>query len=102
MGISKNQDHPSSQEKKVLLSVIIATYNGHDYIDRCLESFTRQSIESNLFEVIIVNNNSTDDTKQIVLKYVNQFDYFFLLEENNPGVSYARNKGIRHARGKYV
>lgn len=102
MGISKNQDQPSSQEKKVLLSVIIATYNGHDYIDRCLESFTRQSIESNVFEVIIVNNNSTDDTNQIVLKYVNQFDYYFLLEENNPGVSYARNKGIRHAKGKYI
>lgn len=97
-----NKDQHINPKKEILLSVIIATYNGGKHIGRCLDSFTRQSIKSNLFEVITVNNNSTDDTQDIALEYVNHYDHFFLLEENSPGVSYARNKGILNARGKYI
>ena len=89
-------------KKELHLSVVIATYNGYNTIERCLESFTNQSIGPDLYEVIVVNNNSTDDTESLVRPYVERYDNFVLLLEKQPGVSYARNKGISYARGDYI
>lgn len=90
------------QQETILLSVVIATYNGADYIKRCLNSFTRQSISKDKFEVIVVNNNSSDHTNQIVSPFVNQHPNIILLEEKQQGVSYARNLGISSSKGKYI
>ena len=85
-----------------MLSVVIASYNGASYIGRCLESFTIQSIDPDKFEVIVVDNNSTDHTSQIASEYVDQHTNFILLKEEKQGVSYARNLGISNSRGKYI
>jgi len=86
----------------VVISVVIATFNGFEYIERCLNSFTEQSIGPDSYEVIVVNNNSTDNTEQLVAKYIRQYNNFFLIDEKQPGVSFARNKGISITRGQYI
>ncbi len=84
------------------LSVVIATYNGAACLGRCLESFTCQSLAPSLFEVIIVDNNSTDSTPVIAAEYASRCRNFVCIEEPRPGVSYARNAGISKARGDYI
>lgn len=87
---------------EIKLSVIIATYNGRESIGRCLDSFTCQTIGPSLYEVIVVDNNSTDDISRTVSKYVEAHENIFLLSESQQGVSYARNKGISAAKGRYI
>jgi glycosyltransferase involved in cell wall biosynthesis len=91
-----------STDNEVLISVVIASYNGADYITRCLESLTTQSLEDNRFEVIVVDNNSTDTTRSTVTGFIQDLSNFHLEVETRQGVSYARNKGIAEAKGKYV
>jgi glycosyltransferase involved in cell wall biosynthesis len=84
------------------LSVVIATYNGEACLGRCLDSFTCQSLDPCLFEVIVVDNNSTDSTPLIAAEYAARCLNFMCMEEPRPGVSYARNAGISQARGDYI
>lgn len=97
-----SQIQAGKQQSSILLSVVVATYNGADYIGRCLESFTKQSVDQDKFEVIVVDNNSSDHTSQIASEYVDQHTNFILLKEKQQGVSYARNLGISNSRGKYI
>jgi len=99
---SDHEKYAADNERILKLSVVIATYNGASYIGRCLESFTHQSLDSCLYEVIMVDNNSTDTTAGIVSEYVNRCDNFISVQELRQGVGYARNAGIDKARGEYV
>ena len=84
------------------LSIAVCTYNRADVLPKCLESLSNQTISNELFEVVIIDNNSTDDTKKIAddfcQKYYN-FRYFF---ETRQGHSQARNRAIAEAKGKYL
>ena len=84
----------------MLLSIIIPAYNKEDKIVRCLESL--REIEASDIEFIIVNDGSTDDTKSVCEKYVNLDSRFYLINQNNSGVSAARNTGLEHSKGKYI
>lgn len=82
------------------LSVIIPVYNSGKYITRCLDSIVKQSF--NDFEVIIVDDGSVDNSKDIIKKYVctdSRIKYFYI---ENSGVSYARNYGINRVSGEYL
>ena len=83
------------------LSVIIPVYNVENYIERCLKSLIAQTIDD--FEFIIVNDGSTDRSKEIIniylKKYPNMFKYF---EKENGGLSSARNYGMKYATGEYI
>ena len=84
-----------------LLTVIVPIYNMERYIKRCLDSLVNQSLRD--FEVIIVNDGSTDKSKDIVMKYVDRYQKnikFF--EKENGGLSSSRNYGLKYATGKYV
>jgi len=83
------------------LTVVICTHNRSDLLPKCLKSLEEQT--TNDFEIIIVDNNSTDDTKKISLKFCEvepsrRFYYF----ESKTGLSHARNTGYRNANGEYV
>lgn len=82
------------------VSVIIPTYNRANYILDCLESLTLQTFKD--FEVLVCDDGSTDDTKQIIKKFVNDLDikYFYLDNTGSPAAP--RNVGIKNARGKYI
>ncbi|WP_342479065.1 glycosyltransferase family 2 protein [Paenibacillus sp. FSL H7-0350] len=77
-------------------SVIIPTYNKSFFLDLTLAGFAKQSIKN--FEVIIINDGSTDNTESIVKRYENQIDIKYF-EQENSGRSKARNLGMSIARG---
>jgi glucosyl-dolichyl phosphate glucuronosyltransferase len=86
------------------ISVIVCTYNRERYIGTCLEHLHRQSAPKDQYEVIVVNNNSTDNTEKICMEVINQypetnFRYFI---ERQQGLSHSRNRGIREAHGNII
>lgn len=85
------------------ISFIIPTYNASETISRCLDSIYALSINEDEFEVIVVDDCSTDDTTIIIKEYVKRYRNLFLLhQEENCRQGAARNKGLKFARGKYI
>jgi glycosyltransferase involved in cell wall biosynthesis len=87
---------------RIKISVVVCTYNRELLLSGCLQSLTEQSIGQSLYEVIIVDNNSTDGTQAVGLDYVGRYRNFRYGKEQRQGKSYACNTGIRLAKGKYV
>jgi glycosyltransferase involved in cell wall biosynthesis len=84
------------------LSVIIPIYDVESYLERCLRSLEDQDISRDSYEVICINDGSTDNSRGIVIRMQKEFDNILLIDEDNQGVSRARNNGIDKASGKYV
>ena len=82
------------------ISVIIPVYNGEKYISGCIESVLKQSYQK--FEIILVNDGSKDGTAGICQSYSQKSDRIKLIEQENQGVSAARNAGKKLAAGKYL
>lgn len=82
------------------ISIIIPVYNKEKYIEKCLISLENQIFKN--FEVIIVNNKSTDNSVLICKKFIQNNKNYQLIDLNERGVSNARNIGIEKARGKYI
>ncbi len=85
-------------------SVVISTYNRAAHLEKALEAWANQDFPTEDFEVIVVNNGSTDNTGNVVHEAQKKFPrlqlrYFF---EERPSLSHARNKGIEEARGEYI
>ena len=83
------------------ISVIIPAYNVENYIEKTLKSLTLQTFKD--FEVIIVNDGSTDNTENKINMILRNVDFSWkLLKQQNQGVSVARNNGLIEANGEYV
>ena len=80
-----------------LVSVIIPTYNYGNFIEECITSVLNQSYKN--FEIIVVDDGSTDNTKNILQKYEKSITYIY---QRNTGLSSARNTGIKNASGKFI
>ena len=85
-------------KQKNEVSIIIPCYNSERFIDRTIRSVLNQSISE--FEIIVVNDGSTDSSREIIEK-IND-PRIRLINTNNNGVSKARNTGLQEARGKLV
>lgn len=83
-----------------LVSVIVPVYNGQQYIKRCVTSLLMQDYKT--LEIIVVNDGSTDSTKNICEKLCREDGRIQLLSTENSGVSNARNIGISVAKGSYI
>ena len=83
-----------------MISVIIPVYNVENYIKDCLTSVLNQTFED--IEVIIINDGSTDKSKDIVEQYVLKDSRIKLFDQNNMGLSAARNNGIEKSSGEYL
>jgi len=81
-----------------MISVIIPAYNAEKLIRRCLDSLTHQSVDSDRYEVIVVDDGSTDATTEIVASH----PAVRLLRQANAGPAAARNHGVREARGEII
>jgi glycosyltransferase involved in cell wall biosynthesis len=88
----------------MLVSVVICSYNRAAYIGGALDSLYQQTASKDNFEVIVVDNNSTDDTEQVVAKWraENQEGNFHYSTETNQGASFARNTGAAAAKGQWL
>jgi glycosyltransferase involved in cell wall biosynthesis len=82
-----------------LFSIVIAAYNYGRYIEQAVESALAQHLEQGSFEVIVVDDGSTDDTSEKIARYR---DRVHLLQQENLGQVAAYQAGIRAARGKYT
>lgn len=85
---------------KKTVSLIIPMYNVEKYIEQCLDSVLRQTYTD--YEVILIDDGSTDRTVELVQPYVTDNDNFLLLQQSNGGASVARNKGLDYASGEYI
>jgi glycosyltransferase involved in cell wall biosynthesis len=85
-------------------SVIIPTYNRAKYLPLCLEAVASQRSDPQIFEIIVVDNNSTDNTPEIVQNFSQSHPQLIVryICEIAQGVSYARNRGVEHARGEII
>ncbi|PKD43280.1 glycosyltransferase [Rhodohalobacter barkolensis] len=82
------------------ISLIIPIYNVEKYLEKCLLSVANQEYEN--LEVILVNDGSTDSSREIAKKFTDANDHFKLINQKNRGRSGARNRGLKEASGKYV
>lgn len=88
-------------ENTPFFSVVIAAYNSERYIVETLESVNNQTL--NDFEVIIIDDASTDSTYDVIQKYIEDKELFFLYRNSqNIGVADSRNRGFKYAKGKYI
>lgn len=84
-----------------MISVIICTYNRDKYIYNVLKSLALGTLEHSAYEIILVDNNCTDNTRQEVDHFCNVFPQVNLryFVETNQGLSHARNRGIKESKG---
>lgn len=80
-------------------TVLITAYNYGQYIDQALESALRQSLQNDQFEVIVIDDGSTDDTCERVARFGETVSYFY---QENAGQAAAFNAGLRRARGEFI
>ncbi len=83
-----------------LISIIIPVYNAEKYLGECIDSVIKQSYQN--WELILVNDGSTDCSKEICTEYANRDDRILVFHNENHGVSYTRNFGINAAKGEYL
>lgn len=83
-----------------MISVIIPIYNAEAYLHDCLESVQKQTYKD--FEVICVNDGSQDNSADICQRFVDKDKRFRLINQENGGVSSARNRALKEAKGEYV
>src|SRR3989344_8949499 len=88
-------DLPSNIKPRI--SVVVPVYNGAKTLIACLDSLMNLNIGKEEIEIIVVDNNSTDETKEIIRRY----PIVYLFEENR-GRGWARNLGATYAKGEFV
>ncbi len=82
------------------ISVIIPVYNVEKYLNECLDSVLAQTFKD--FEVICVNDGSTDNSPEILRQYADKDQRVKIVTQSNQGLSMARNNGLKEACGRYV
>ncbi|MCX7856654.1 MAG: glycosyltransferase [Deltaproteobacteria bacterium] len=88
-------------ERNPLISVLIPTYNRAHLLKKSLESLKNQSISKDLYEVVVVNDGSTDDTEWVSRSYSNQINLKYVFQENS-GISAAKNLAIFVSEGPII
>ena len=86
----------------MFLSFIIPVYNTEAYLDECLQSLLNQDIPAADYELVCVNDGSTDGSLQLLRHYEQEYANVTVINQENGGVCRARNTGLRAARGEYV
>lgn len=87
-------------EEKPLISIIIPVYNVEKYLRQCLDSIVNQTCHN--FEVICINDGSTDGCFEILQEYEQEYNFFKLYSQENKGLGATWNIGIGYASGNYI
>ena len=86
----------------MLLSIIIPLYNAELYIERCLSSCINQNLSPDEYEIIIINDGSTDKSLEVAKEVTRNSTNATIITQSNQGVSAARNHGLSVAKGEYI
>lgn len=86
----------------IKLSIIVPVYNVEKYIRPCFESIFKQGLNDDEYEIIIVNDGSTDRSMDMIVDIIKQHSNITIISQDNQGLSVARNNGIRIAKGEYI
>jgi glycosyltransferase involved in cell wall biosynthesis len=84
------------------ISLIIPVYNVEKYVAKCIESCINQNLNPDKYEIIIINDGSTDNSLEVVNAIVEKQDNIIVFSQTNLGLSLARNKGLELAQGEYI
>lgn len=98
---SKNDIVDEKSNDNIDLSIIIPVYNSEKYLSTCIESIIKQDTQYK-FEILAINDGSTDKSLDILEKYAKKHDFIRIINQENKGISGARNTGINNAKGKYI
>lgn len=85
-----------------VLSIIIPVYNVAPYLDECLDSLVQQDVPRPSYEIICVDDGSTDGSSNILDRFALDHSNVIVIHQSNGGVSSARNTGLDRANGRYV
>ncbi len=86
----------------MILSFIVPTYNVDEFLAECLESLIKQDLSYDLYEIIVINDGSTDQSLNVAERYAKQNSNIKIVSQTNKGLSMTRNRGIEEASGKYI
>lgn len=83
-----------------LVSIVVPVYNAERYLDECLHSIVSQDYRN--IEIIIINDGSNDNSLNLMRSWEKKDSRIILIDQENSGVSYTRNKAIKIASGEYI
>ena len=89
-----------SEEYEYKLSVVVLVYNTEYYLKECLDSLLNQTLDS--IEIICVNDESTDNSLNLLNRYAKKYDNIKIINQKNQGGAIAGNNGLKMAKGEYV
>lgn len=84
------------------LSFIIPAFNCSKYISDCILSLIQQDLSPENYEIIIINDGSTDNTRSILTDFQEKYKNIKVYDQDNHGRDYARNQGVKKAKGDYI
>ena len=84
------------------LNIIIPMYNAEKFIDRTINSIIQSNLPTDFYDILIVNDGSTDKSQELVESLIKNISNLHLINQENGGASAARNSGIRHSDCKYI
>ena len=84
------------------LSIIVPVYNVEKYIHTCVESIFKQGLDDETFEVIIINDGTPDRSMEMIADIIEAHQNIQIVNQENQGVSIARNHGLEIAKGEYI
>ena len=93
--------HATTHADTPVFSVIVPTYNRQAVLQECLDALARQTMRPETFEVIVVDDGSTDSTEQFCRSYQTNYSFQYL-RQLNAGAGATRRRGVQHARGEYL
>ena len=88
------------EKSRLKISIVVATYNGQRTIQECISSLIM--LDYPFYEILIIDNNSTDKTKSIVQTFQKKHKRIHYFNENKQGLSFSRNRGIKESTGEIV
>lgn len=100
--IPDNASKKSEKRAELKLSVVVCTYNREKMLPACLESLAQQSANKKLYEVLIVDNNSNDNTRHVANEFSKKYSNFRYFFDRKQGLSNARNLGMKEALADYI
>ena len=84
------------------LSIIVPIYNVEEHIRPCINSIFHQNLDENRFEVILVNDGTKDRSMEVIQDIIGKHKNITVINQENQGLSVARNIGIKNSKGKYI